>query len=51
MATCFDVAFDDALHEQVSDGAEVVVVQTSNAMFTGTAQQLAISRARALICM
>lgn len=51
MAICFDVAFDDVLPEQVRDGAEVVVVQTSNAMFTGTAQrsqQFAISRARAL---
>lgn len=51
MAICFDVAFDDVLAEQVRDGAEVVVVQTSNAMFTGTAQrdqQFAISRARAL---
>jgi apolipoprotein N-acyltransferase len=51
MAICFDVAFDDVLPEQVGDGAEVIVVQTSNAMFTGTAQpaqQFAISRARAL---
>jgi len=51
MAICFDVAFDDVLPEQVRDGAEIVVVQTSNAMFTGTAQraqQFAISRARAL---
>ena len=51
MAICFDVAFDDVLPEQVRDGAELVVVQTSNAMFTGTAQrsqQFAISRARAL---
>ena len=51
MAICFDVAFDDVLPEQVREGAEVVVVQTSNAMFTGTsqrAQQFAISRARAL---
>lgn len=51
MAICFDVAFDDVLPAQVRDGAEIVVVQTSNAMFTGTAQpaqQFAISRARAL---
>jgi len=51
MAICFDVAFDDVLPQQVRDGAEVVVVQTSNAMFTGTAQreqQFTISRARAL---
>lgn len=51
MAICFDVAFDDVLTEQVGDGAEIAVVQTSNAIFTGTAQpaqQFAISRARAL---
>jgi len=51
MAICFDVAFDDVLPGQVRDGAELIVVQTSNAMFTGTtqrAQQFAISRARAL---
>ena len=51
MAICFDVAFDDVLPEQVRDGADLVVVQTSNATFTGTAQraqQFAISRARAL---
>lgn len=51
MAICFDVAFDDVLPRQVADGAELVVVQTSNAMFTGTgqrAQQFAITRARAI---
>jgi apolipoprotein N-acyltransferase len=51
VAICFDVAFDDVLPEQVRDGAELIVVQTSNAMFTGTAQraqQFAISRARAV---
>ena len=51
MAICFDVAFDDVLPDQVRAGAEIVVVQTSNAMFTGTtqrAQQFAVSRARAL---
>lgn len=51
MAICFDVAFDDVLPEQVREGADLVVVQTSNAMFTGTAQraqQFGISRARAL---
>jgi apolipoprotein N-acyltransferase len=39
------------LPEQVREGADLVVVQTSNAMFTGTAQraqQFGISRARAL---
>ena len=51
VAICFDVAFDDVLPAQVRDGAELIVVQTSNAMFTGTAQQaqqFAISRVRAL---
>ena len=51
LAICFDVAYDDVLPVQVRRGAELIVVQTSNAMFTGTsqrAQQFAISRARAL---
>lgn len=51
MAICFDVAFDDVIPAQVRRGADMVVVQTSNAMFTGTAQpsqQFAITRARAL---
>ena len=49
-AICFDVAYDDVLRDQVLAGAEVAVVQTSNASFFGTAQldqQLAITRARA----
>lgn len=49
-AICFDVAFSDVLTDQVRDGAEIVIVQTSNASFFGTsqlAQQLTISRARA----
>lgn len=51
MAICFDVAYDDVIAPQVAAGAEVVVVQTSNATFTGTSQldqQLALTRARAL---
>lgn len=51
-AICFDVAYDDALRDQVLAGAEVAVVQTSNASFFGTTQleqQLAITRARAAI--
>lgn len=50
-ALCFDVAYDDVLRRQVSQGAEVVTVQTSNAMFLGTAQleqQWQVTRARAL---
>ena len=51
LAICFDVAFDDVIPDQVRAGAELVVVQTSNAMFMGTSQpeqQFAISRTRAL---
>lgn len=50
-AICFDVAYDDVLPRQVARGAQVVVVQTSNATFTGTSQpeqQFEISRARAV---
>ncbi|WP_203335482.1 apolipoprotein N-acyltransferase [Nocardioides limicola] len=48
---CFDVAYDDVAHALVRDGAGLLVVQTSNAMFIRTAQveqQWAISRLRAL---
>ena len=50
-AICFDVAYDDGLYAQLEHGGQVVVVQTSNAMFIHTAQidqQFAISRLRAL---
>jgi apolipoprotein N-acyltransferase len=50
-AICFDVAYDDGLVGQVARGAELVTVQTSNAMFSQTgqvAQQFEISRLRAL---
>jgi apolipoprotein N-acyltransferase len=50
-AICFDVAYDDGLYAQLSRGGELVVVQTSNAMFIHTAQidqQFAISRLRAI---
>jgi apolipoprotein N-acyltransferase len=50
-AICFDVAYDDGLYDQVTHGAQLVVVQTSNAMFIHTAQieqQFEISRARAI---
>jgi apolipoprotein N-acyltransferase len=50
-AICFDVAYDDGLYDQVDHGAQLVVVQTSNAMFIHTAQieqQFEISRVRAL---
>ena len=51
MAICFDIAYDDVVPDQVRRGAEVVLVQTSNASFFGTGQldqQLTITRARAL---
>jgi apolipoprotein N-acyltransferase len=50
-AICFDVAYDDGIHAQISRGAQVVVVQTSNAMFINTSQieqQFEISRLRAI---
>ena len=50
-ALCFDVAYDDVLRRQVAAGAQVVTVQTSNAMFLGTAQleqQWQVTRTRAL---
>jgi apolipoprotein N-acyltransferase len=50
-AICFDVAYDDGLYAQLSRGGQIVVVQTSNAMFIHTAQidqQFAISRLRAI---
>ncbi len=50
-AICFDVAFDDVLAPQIRRGAQLIVVQTSNASFTGTSQldqQFAISRVRAI---
>jgi len=48
---CWDIAFDGLIREAVDGGANVLVVQTSNASFTGTyqpAQQFAISRLRAI---
>ncbi|WP_370585841.1 apolipoprotein N-acyltransferase [Tessaracoccus sp. MC1865] len=45
---CYDVAFDDVAHDLA--GADLLVVQSSNAMYQGTAQieqQFAITRARA----
>ncbi|MCB0894476.1 MAG: apolipoprotein N-acyltransferase [Nocardioides sp.] len=50
-AICFDVAYDDGIFDQVSRGAELVTVQTSNATFIHTdqiEQQFAITRLRAL---
>ncbi|MDN4175109.1 apolipoprotein N-acyltransferase [Nocardioides sp. SOB77] len=50
-AICFDVAYDDGLHAQVRNGAELLTVQTSNATFIETDQidqQFAITRLRAI---
>jgi apolipoprotein N-acyltransferase len=50
-AICFDIAYDDGIQAQVKNGAELLVVQTSNASFIGTDQidqQFAITRLRAL---
>ncbi len=49
-AICFDVAYDEVISGQVDRGAQLVTVQTSNAMFSRTgqlAQQFEISRLRA----
>ncbi|MFT4299788.1 MAG: apolipoprotein N-acyltransferase [Aeromicrobium sp.] len=48
---CYDIAFDSVVRQAIADDAQVLVVQTSNAAFTGTAQpaqQWAISRLRAI---
>ncbi|WP_114423260.1 apolipoprotein N-acyltransferase [Nocardioides houyundeii] len=50
-AICFDVAYDDGLQEQVRRGAQMLTVQTSNAMFIHThqiEQQFEITRLRAM---
>jgi len=50
-AICFDVAYDDGIHAQISEGAELLVVQTSNATFIHTdqiEQQFEITRLRAV---
>jgi apolipoprotein N-acyltransferase len=48
---CFEVAYDQVVHDVVDGGAEMVVVQTNNATYMGTGQieqQFAISRLRAI---
>lgn len=50
-AICFDVGYDDSLQSQLRNGAQLAVVQTSNAMFIGTsqiAQQFEMTRLRAI---
>lgn len=51
LAICFDVIYDDVIRESVLGGAEVLVLQTNNADFRGTVenvQQLAFARMRAI---
>ncbi|MCL3819223.1 apolipoprotein N-acyltransferase [Aeromicrobium wangtongii] len=48
---CYDIAYDDVTRRAVDAGAQLMVVQTSNAAFTGTSQpeqQWDISRLRAI---
>ncbi|MDX6278808.1 MAG: apolipoprotein N-acyltransferase, partial [Nocardioidaceae bacterium] len=48
---CYDIAYDGVARQAVNGGAQLLVVQTSNAAFTGTAQpeqQWDISRLRAI---
>jgi len=47
---CFDVAFDDVVYDLPANNAQIIVVQSSNAMYQGSSQveqQFAITRARA----
>ena len=51
LAICFEVAYDDVVRDVVTQGANLLVIQTNNATFGYTAespQQLAISRLRAI---
>jgi apolipoprotein N-acyltransferase len=48
---CFDVAYDDTIADNASNGAELMVVQTNNATYYGTAQpeqQWGIEQVRAV---
>jgi apolipoprotein N-acyltransferase len=48
---CFEVAYDDVVHEVVRQGAQLLTVQTNNATYMGTGQieqQFAIARLRAM---
>lgn len=51
VGVCYDVAFDTTMYDTVTHGGQVVIVQSSNAMYMGTSQivqQFAISRVRAV---
>jgi apolipoprotein N-acyltransferase len=48
---CFEIAYDDVVHQAVPPGTQMLVVQTNNATYMGTGQveqQFAISRLRAI---
>ncbi|MFI5428465.1 apolipoprotein N-acyltransferase [Aeromicrobium sp. UC242_57] len=48
---CYDIAYDSVIRRAMDGGAQLLVVQTSNAAFTGTSQpeqQWDISRLRAI---
>ena len=48
---CYDIVYDGVIRDSLAEGAQAIVVQTSNAAFTGTSQpeqQWDISRLRAL---
>lgn len=50
-AICFDVVYERGIYDQVRAGADIVVVQTSNAIYSRThqlEQQFAVSRLRAI---
>lgn len=51
VVVCYDLAFDQIVADAVTHGGQVLVVQSSNAMYQGTGQidqQFAITRARAM---
>lgn len=48
---CFELAYDDTVHDTVLNGAQLLMVQSNNATYTGTGQpyqQWQITRARAI---
>jgi apolipoprotein N-acyltransferase len=48
---CYDLIYDDVVHDTVRYGGQVLLVQSSNAMYLGTGQieqQFAITKTRAL---
>lgn len=51
LGICFEVAIDDVMRDTVVSGANLLIIQTNNAMFdlsAESAQQLAISRMRGI---